>query len=999
MRIAALAVFGVIAVTPVNAQLACNPVDFVRAPELPLYVIDQGTAGAMMRQSDGSFALHQYETFAPYRKRETVARFDDRLYNCVPESLKPRPPLASSPRPGQLKLGSASWAYDLVDLNGQEQLAIVGVYSRIARNAVAVGLLNPDLSVRTSATYPVTQNPTEVVTADFNGDRLRDIAVISFGANFETGGTVAILLGNADGTFRTGASVALGFGPYSLTAADFNGDQRVDLAIVSYPKQSVSVLLGNGDGTFRPPATINLNAFGYRVLAADVNGDGRLDLIVPAETPGSKSIYTLLGNGDGSFRTPAIISAAGSQANGAAMGDFNKDGRLDLAIVSSPESLVSILLGDGTGRFTVRSRYAGGYSPNSLRVADVNLDGNTDVVLGTGEPDALTHQDNSTTIAVLFGRGDGTFHGAPAFPLADSPGAPAFADFNGDGVPDLAVTGAFSDNLAVALGRGDGSFQEPSFTRLIVPGNTQGLIRGLVAGDFNRDGKMDLAGAGRNLYILLGNGNGTFQNPTAIDSGGQLTSIASADLNGDQRLDFVVASSLSNPTPNSGFVAAVLATATGYQAAVRLGSVTDPRQVQVDDLNGDQRPDVVAVDYGLFSGPEAGGLQVFLGNGNGTFQTRVSYPAGKNPSHVRAADLNGDGRRDLVVSTGEGDFGSRYGILFGRAAGGFDPVRLNRTDFGPGDIAVADFSGDGKVDLAIAHCCGDVVLEVLAGNGDGTFSLATSFVIESSWLLAGDWNRDGRSDLLTVSSDGVRVLVNANRSAGVLTAVSAASVTAGPVAADSLVSAFGAGLAPAAKGAETIPLPLNLEGTTVVVRDARGTERQAGLSFVSPGQVNFLVPAGTATGAATVLITSGNTVSAGRVEIANIGPGIFQLNAAGLAAATVLRVNAAGERSVESVFSVAEGAVVAAPIDPGPEGDRVFLTVYGTGFRRGGARTTTVRIGGVETPVLFIGAQPDFPGLDQVNVELPRSLAGRGVVELEMTVTGVRANAVNLAVK
>jgi uncharacterized protein (TIGR03437 family) len=460
----------------------------------------------------------------------------------------------------------------------------------------------------------------------------------------------------------------------------------------------------------------------------------------------------------------------------------------------------------------------------------------------------------------------------------------------------------------------------------------------------------------------------------------------------------VVTSSGSNPTPNSGFVAVLIANAGGgFQAPVRVGSVTDPRQAVIVDANGDRRPDIVVVDAGQFSGPEFGGLVAFSGNGNGTFQSRVSIPAGRSPTNVRAGDLNGDGRTDLVVSTREGEFGFRYGILIAQASG-YENIRMAATDFGPADIAIADFTGDRIPDLAIAHCCGDTVLEVLAGKGDGTFAPPGTFNMESQWLLSGDLNRDGRDDLIVTTSEGiVTVLVNANRDGGALSAVSAATIKTGPVAANSLVSAFGANLAAGIKGAESVPLPTDLEGTTVVVRDSRGGERQAPISFVSPGQVNFIVPAGTATGTATLTISWQNNVSVGRMEIATVTPGIFQLNSSGLAAATVLRVNAAGDRSTESVFTVnSEGAVVASPISFGPEGDRLFLTIFGTGFRAAGVRVTNLKVGGIDTPALFIGAQPDFPGLDQINIELPRALAGRGSVDLELTVTGIRANTVNL---
>jgi uncharacterized protein (TIGR03437 family) len=240
---------------------------------------------------------------------------------------------------------------------------------------------------------------------------------------------------------------------------------------------------------------------------------------------------------------------------------------------------------------------------------------------------------------------------------------------------------------------------------------------------------------------------------------------------------------------------------------------------------------------------------------------------------------------------------------------------------------------------------------------------------------------------------------------GLLATVSAASFSGAILASESIVAAFGADLATATEEARTTPLPTTLAGTTVKVRDGGGTQRDAPLYFVSQGQVNFQIPPGTAIGAATFTITSGNgSVSVGSAPIATVAPGLFAANASGqdVAAGVVVRVKAGGSQVFEPVarFDPTQNKFVTEPIDLGPESDRVFLILYGTGIRfQSSLSAVTVRVGGVDTPVLFAGAAPGFVGLDQINVLLPRSLMGRGEVDVELTVDGKAANTVKVNIR
>jgi len=234
---------------------------------------------------------------------------------------------------------------------------------------------------------------------------------------------------------------------------------------------------------------------------------------------------------------------------------------------------------------------------------------------------------------------------------------------------------------------------------------------------------------------------------------------------------------------------------------------------------------------------------------------------------------------------------------------------------------------------------------------------------------------------------------------------SAASFREAPLASESIAASFGTGLATATQSATVLPLPTSLAGTTVNVRDSAGTERLAPLFFVSSSQINYQIPAGTATGTAGVAITSGNgAVSQGTVQIEAVSPGLFAANSdgQGVAAAVVVRVKANSTQSVEPIvrFDTALGKFVSVPVDLGPETDQVFLILFGTGIRfRSSLTSALASIGGLSAQVDYAGPAPGFVGLDQVNARLPRSLIGRGEVDVVLMVDGKTANTVRVNIK
>jgi hypothetical protein len=292
-------------------------------------------------------------------------------------------------------------------------------------------------------TYPAGSAPSSVATGDFNGDGKLDLAVAGNGA---------ILLGNGDGTFMP---AALGtFAGYWVTTGDLNGDGKLDLAVAG--SCDVDILLGNGDGTFMPPVIYTSGivcGFGGLVSIAtgDFNVDANLDIAVVANGDG---VNMLLGNGDGTLMPPSYFSA-GTKPWSIATGDINGDGKLDFAVADSDTTCdVSILLGSGDGgvmSLMTAVSYGAACPPSSdvpsVTTGDFNEDGKLDLAVSNGF---------SKKVSVLIGNGDGTFKSAvnyaPGWSFSVTTG-----DFNGDGHVDLAVAGGGGE-ASLLQGAGDGTF-------------------------------------------------------------------------------------------------------------------------------------------------------------------------------------------------------------------------------------------------------------------------------------------------------------------------------------------------------------------------------------------------------------------------------------------------------------------------------------------------------------------------------------------------------------
>jgi hypothetical protein len=421
-------------------------------------------------------------------------------------------------------------------------------------------------------------------------------------------------------------------------------------------------LLGNGDGTFRNHVDYFPGSSPYFVAIGDFNGDGLLDAACP--DPAANSVAILLGAGKGVFTTYPSYPSKDYGFN-MAVANLNGDANLDLALVGLDSSTVSALLGNGNGTFQTQLDSSAAPDSTSVAAADFNGDGIADLAVADNTPLGL-----ATQVYVLIGNGDGTYQAPVGYPVSTRSFSLAVADFNNDGQPDIAVTNYDSDTISILLGNGDGTFQ---LHKDYLCGSNPFSV---AVGDFNQDGKPDLAAAiggfgGAGISVMLGNGDGTFQHGVMYSTGGFSLSVAVADLNGDGKEDLAAANS------NPGQAAAVLlGNGDGtFQRPITYATNATDNAVAIGDLNGDGVPDLAVGGTNFVGTTFVGFISVFLGNGDGTFQSPLNYgeSVGGGDRAIAIADLDNDGRLDMAATE---SLGPGAAILLNTPAVAFYPSSL-----------------------------------------------------------------------------------------------------------------------------------------------------------------------------------------------------------------------------------------------------------------------------------------------------------------------------------
>jgi FG-GAP-like repeat len=554
------------------------------------------------------------------------------------------------------------------DFNGDGNLDLVVS----AGKGVYVLMGNGDGTFSAPVFYSAAGDAFGVSVGDLNGDGKADL-IIPESSN------VAVLLGRGDGTFGSAKLYGIGgiaSSPTETVAlADLNNDGHLDVA-VNNGQSSFALLFGKGDGTFGSPVTIaaERDAYVSSLTAVDLNGDGRVDLVT-TNAGGTGNISVFFGNGDGTFQ-PFQSYIAGFIIPNLAVADFNGDGNPDVAMANGSE--VAVLLASGKGVFNTPKTYPAGISPTSVIAGDVNADGITDLITTT-----------QGDFNVLLGNADGTYQ-APV--LYNSRGlnavAGVMADFTGDGVPDLAFAHASQSTMSIFGGDGDGTF-----TYLGNP--SLGFFQyAVTTGDMNGDGRADLIVADQfGVSVLLGKGNGSFRSPLEYDSGSD-TALVVGDFNRDGKLDVATTGSGIDVFTGNGDGT--------LQPPAHYGGATTSYGIATGDFNKDGILDLAISNSGNSS------ISVFLGNKTGGFQPPITTPVRPYPHWVGVADFNRDGFADLAVLY-RGRYVDQVNtltILIGKGDGTFQPSQQYSIPGSPISGTIVDLNHDGFPDLVLADISG-----------------------------------------------------------------------------------------------------------------------------------------------------------------------------------------------------------------------------------------------------------------------------------------------------
>ncbi len=564
--------------------------------------------------------------------------------------------LADSPSPRTVSMG---------DLDNDGDLDIVtGNHSP---GSVTVLLGRGDGTFGGQASYQFVHLMSAAI-ADVNEDGVLDVVA--------TGNRgVQILPGNGDGTF--GLAITAGAGAMSIAGSgnqhtlihDLNGDGHLDLVSLS-EQDTVSVLIGDGTGQFGQRFDFMVGTESnvlWSIGLADVDGDGALDVICGF---GLARVSVLRGHGDGTFDGPVVRHGPVDGLYQVEIADVNGDGHRDIVAIGDPDNddtVLSISLGDGAGRFLGRSEMVIGVDARLLAVGDVDGDGDVDVVTSENGTDY-----RHSAVQILLNSGTGAFVVDKVYVLENAFGVSALrlADVDRDGTLDIVTSSGSGEQ--VLLGLGDGQFR-------LLPRQQVGRATTMVVGDLNGDAIPDLVSShDQGIVVSLGDGTGAFDNRTTY--AGSAGSIAIGDIDGDGDVDIAF--------PKLAGVSLLWNDGVGSfttRTSIDL-EVSGLRSIVLSDLNGDRHLDIILTKGGYPNAPYFGGdgIIVLFGNGLGEFSDRGIYEIVRDPRAIVVGDLNEDGAPDLIATSdyfldaisvalndGYGDFG-RFGTadMFAHASGG-----------------------------------------------------------------------------------------------------------------------------------------------------------------------------------------------------------------------------------------------------------------------------------------------------------------------------------------
>ncbi len=571
--------------------------------------------------------------------------------------------------------------------SGKVDVAVAGKTGRL----LAILLNDGTGDLQKPLLRSLSKTPAALAVADFKNDGHTDLAVAN------TDGTVSILLGKGAGLFRALPDSGVGSGSLaSIVTGDLNRDGKMDLVVTQPGKKLVSVLLGNGDGTFASPSSYPVGSEPVSALVADVHGDGVAALVVINRSSNTFSI--LDGNGDGTFKT-SLDFVAGNAPLAAVAGDFYGDGHVDLAIINHSSETVSVPLGNGDGTFRAARSYVAGVQPVSIASGDL-MGGRISALVVANYCGSDAACGSGGNIAVFVGDEKGAYHRSSTYAVGAGPVTVTLADVNGDGNRDIVALNRLDKTASVLLGAGDGTFRRPMTFPLA------GSPVAVAVGDLNKDGKLDLAvledcgaakcfQAGR-VEILRGAGDGSFQSASSYAVGYAPVAVAVGAIRGGKKLDLVVANRCGNDASceSGGTATVLLGDGTGlFRQGTDVALGRSPASLALANLTGSGLDLVV-------SRSTDNTVAVLRGKGDGTFQAAVPYAVGKQPGALAVADFNGDGIADLAVANG---IDSTVSVLFGKGDGTLGPASAFAVGNGPTALAVVGSAAGRHASLATAN--------------------------------------------------------------------------------------------------------------------------------------------------------------------------------------------------------------------------------------------------------------------------------------------------------
>ncbi|CAF0975299.1 unnamed protein product [Rotaria sp. Silwood1] len=635
--------------------------------------------------------------------------------------------------------GSLSSSIVLGDFNNDNQLDIA--VSNTGTNDIHVFLIsfNPDFTKKTSILTGSRPHPFSLVIGDFNKNNRTDIAVTNAGID-----NVQIFLDYEKETFMNKFVYPTGFGsrPQYITTANINNDNHLDIVVANYWMDNINIFFGIDNGTFDEPTvhSTGLKSLPSSVTVGDFQKDGWMDMVVAND--GTDSIGIFLGFDYPTFTSDSILlNALTVVPFYIVAADFDNDNQLDIAVSYSEIDLIDILLGTGNGSLIYMASYSTSSVPTVMVVGDFNNDKQLDIAVANAD---------GFSFSVFLGYGNGKFAEQNLYSTgSSSPGCIAVGDFNQDGNLDIVVANKGNEYIRVFIGHGNGTFTE----KISYWTSTNSSVVWIIVDDFNNDHIPDLAIASQyndEIEILLGYGNGLFRNATKYSTGYYSSpySIAAGDLNNDGSIDIAVT---NQDTKNIGIFFGHGNGTFSSQTTIPIGFESILTMIAIADLNNDTILDIVVSDLGKGDG----NISVLYGYGYGKFAMLKTYSTGVNsyPTCFVIYDFNNDNRVDLAIII------PNTATIIIMLRDKITPFATQITisignDSSPTSVAVGDFNNDDRLDIAVANA-GTHNIGILLGHGNGSFDEQTTYSTGDSsnpvWIVVNDFNNDHQLDIIVAN--------------------------------------------------------------------------------------------------------------------------------------------------------------------------------------------------------------------------------------------------------